>query len=103
MLDGENTKKSKEVEDLQARVADDEQRDEEARRESFGLKQKIVATEASKEQALKEVKAQIKSLLHSLYHAVVCNKWRGPPPWRNSSEETSQRWRPVGDIASDLP
>ena len=55
MLDSENTKKSKEVEDLQARVAEDEQRDEDARRESFGLKQKIVATEASKEQALKEV------------------------------------------------
>ena len=55
MLDGENTKRSKEVEDLQARVAEDEQREEEARRESFGLKQKIVATEASKEQALKEV------------------------------------------------
>lgn len=55
MLDSENCKKSKEVEDLQARVSEDEQRDEEARRESFGLKQKIVATVASKEQALKEV------------------------------------------------
>ena len=54
-LDGENTKKSKEVEELQARVAADEENEEEARRVSFGLKQKIVATEASKEQALKEV------------------------------------------------
>ena len=55
-LDGENTKKSKEVEELVARVAADEENEEEARRVSFGLKQKIVATEASKEQALKEVK-----------------------------------------------
>lgn len=54
-LDGENTKRSKEVEELQARVAADEENEEEARRVSFGLKQKIVATEASKEQALKEV------------------------------------------------
>merc|ERR1719376_1920590 len=43
-----------EVEDLQDRVSQDEEKEEEARRESFGLKQKIVATEASKEQALKE-------------------------------------------------
>ena len=56
MLDTENSKKSKEVEDLQDRVAQDEEKEEEARRESFGLKQKIVATEASKEQALKEVR-----------------------------------------------
>lgn len=55
MLDGENNKKSKELEDLQARVARDEEKEDEARKESFGLKQKIVATEASKEQALKEV------------------------------------------------
>ena len=63
MLDSENCKKSKEVEDLQARVSEDEQRDEEARRESFGLKQKIVATEASKEQALKEVVTRLRFYL----------------------------------------
>lgn len=55
MLDSENTKKSKEVAELQARVAVDEQREEETRRESFGLKQKIVESEASRESAKKEV------------------------------------------------
>ena len=54
-LDSEKTKKSKEVDDLQARVTADDQRDEASRREAFALKQKIVATEASREQALKEV------------------------------------------------
>lgn len=70
MLDGENNKKSKELEDLQARVARDEERDEEARKESFGLKQKIVATEASKEQALKEVRWPI-----SYLHGVIPHSW----------------------------
>lgn len=55
MLDSENTKKDKEVAELQARVALDEHREEESRRESFGLKQKIAETEASRESARKEV------------------------------------------------
>ena len=54
-LDCELNKKSKEVVDLQARVTADDHRDEVSRREAFALKQKIVATEASREQALKEV------------------------------------------------
>ena len=54
-LDCELNKKSKEVDDLQARVTADDHRDEISRREVFALKQKIVATEASREQALKEV------------------------------------------------
>lgn len=56
MLDSENSKKSKEVAELQARVALDEQREEETRRESFGLKQKIVESEAGRESARKEVR-----------------------------------------------
>ena len=55
MLDGENTKKAKELEDLQNRVISYEQKEEAARREAFGLKQKIVAIEASREQSQKEV------------------------------------------------
>ena len=54
-MDSEMTKKSKEIDDLNARVTADGHRDEVSRREAFGLKQKIVATEASREQALKEV------------------------------------------------
>ena len=41
MLDGEKTKLNSEVNDLQNRVARDEEREEEARKESFGLKQKV--------------------------------------------------------------
>lgn len=41
MLDGERNKLNSEVNDLQNRVARDEEREEESRRESFGLKQKV--------------------------------------------------------------
>lgn len=41
MLDGEKTKLNSEVNDLQNRVARDEEREEESRKESFGLKQKV--------------------------------------------------------------
>lgn len=63
MLDSENTKKSQEVAELQARVALDEQRDEESRRESFSLKQKIVESEATRESTRKEVRAWPANLL----------------------------------------
>ena len=41
MLDGERGKLSKEVTDLQVWVARDEEKEEECRRENFGLKQKV--------------------------------------------------------------
>ena len=41
MLDSERNKLGAEVTDLQARVAHDEQKEEESRRENFGLKQKV--------------------------------------------------------------
>lgn len=41
MLDGEKTKLNSEVNDLQNRVARDEEREEESRKESFGLKQRV--------------------------------------------------------------
>lgn len=63
MLDGENSKKSKEVAELQAWVALEEQREEESRRESFGLKQRIVESEASRESARKE--------LHNLHRKIL--------------------------------
>lgn len=43
MLDGEKTKLNSEVNDLQNRVARDEEREEESRKESFGLKQKVTS------------------------------------------------------------
>lgn len=54
-LDSENSKRSKEVGELQARVALEEQREEESRREAFGLRQKVVESEAGTEAARKEV------------------------------------------------
>ena len=41
MLDGEKTKLCTEVNELQTRVARDEEREEENRKENFGLKQKV--------------------------------------------------------------
>lgn len=41
MLDGERSKLGKEVNDLQARVAKDEEKEEEGRRHAFDLKQKV--------------------------------------------------------------
>ena len=41
MLDGERSKLGQEVNDLQSRVARDEEKEEEARKENFGLKQKV--------------------------------------------------------------
>lgn len=41
MLDGEKSKLCTEVNDLQTRVAKDEEREEENRKENFGLKQKV--------------------------------------------------------------
>lgn len=43
-LDGERNKLGKEVSDLQSRVARDEEKEEEARRTSFDLKQKVNLT-----------------------------------------------------------
>ena len=41
LLDSERNKLGAEVSDLQARVAHDEEKEEESRREKFGLKQKV--------------------------------------------------------------
>lgn len=41
MLDGERSKLGKEVTELQVRVARDEEKEEEARKTSFDLKQKV--------------------------------------------------------------
>lgn len=56
VLDSENSKKSKEVEELRARVAREEQHEEERHREAFGLRQKMVESEAGVEATRKEVR-----------------------------------------------
>ena len=48
----------------------------------------------------------IKSSLHSRYHAEACKEWRDPSPWvaprQNSCEETSQRWQTVSGTVSNV-
>ena len=50
--------------------------------------------------------SKIKSSLNSRYYAEACNEWQDYlpclAPGQHSFEETSQRWRAVGDTASDL-
>ncbi|EOB06438.1 Rootletin [Anas platyrhynchos] len=70
-LDSENSKKSRELEELQARVALEEQREEESRREAFGLRRKVVESEAGMEATRKE------SLMSPL---PCCSVPGGPPP-----------------------
>lgn len=59
-LDSENSKRSKEVGELQARVALEEQREEESRRQAFGLRQKVAESEADTEAARKEVRGSLR-------------------------------------------
>ena len=47
--------RSQELGELQARVAQEEQREEEARREAFTLRQRLLESEAGREAAIKEV------------------------------------------------
>ena len=54
MIDGESEKKSVEINELQKRIAVDETKEEEARREAYTLKQRIVETEATKNSLAKE-------------------------------------------------
>ena len=44
LLDSERNKLTNDVRELQDRVAHDEQKDEESRRENFALKQKVIDT-----------------------------------------------------------
>lgn len=54
-LEGEVSSRSQELGELQARVAQEEQREEEARREAFTLRQRLLESEAGREAAIKEV------------------------------------------------
>ena len=55
---------------------------------------------------IKKNSIKIKSSLYSPYYAEACNEWWGPSPRlsacsvQHSYEETSQRWRAVGDTTS---
>lgn len=55
ILEGENNRQKNELRELQARVCQEEQKEEKARREGFTLKQRVLECEAGREAALNEV------------------------------------------------
>lgn len=57
VLEGENSRQQQELRELQARVCQEEQKEEEARREAFTLKQRVLECEAGREAALNEVQS----------------------------------------------
>lgn len=57
VLDDEGVKRSRDLAEVQARLSLYEQREEEARRDGFSLKQKLLETESGREAARKEVSA----------------------------------------------
>lgn len=58
VLESDNNRKAVEIDDLQSRLVKCERDQETNRKESFALKQKIVATEGSRDQAVREVGTQ---------------------------------------------
>lgn len=70
LLDSEKEQRGREVAELQARVSLDEQREGDTRRESFGLKQRIMETEAVRDSARKEVGRG--EMNYSYLHLVCC-------------------------------
>lgn len=52
---GQCTQQGQELSDMQARLTQEEQREEEMRKEAFTLRQKVLESDAGKEAALKEV------------------------------------------------
>lgn len=55
VLEGENGRQKQELQELQARVCQEEQKEEEARLEAFTLKQRVLECDAGREAALNEV------------------------------------------------
>lgn len=54
-LGGESSQKDQEVADLQARIQQEEQKEQQSRRESLELRQRITESEAEREAARREV------------------------------------------------
>lgn len=55
LLEGENGRQKQELRELQARVCQEERKEEEARREAFALKQRVLECEAGRDAALNKV------------------------------------------------
>lgn len=55
-LEAECTQRSHELSEFQARLSQEEQKEEESRRDNFALKQRVLESDAGREAALKEVR-----------------------------------------------
>lgn len=54
-MEGQCTQQGQELSDMKSRLSQDEQREEEMRKETFTLRQRILESDAGREAALKEV------------------------------------------------
>lgn len=54
-LEGQCTQQGQELSDMQSRLSQEEQREEEMRKETFTLRQRVLECDAGREAALKEV------------------------------------------------
>lgn len=87
VLGGENGRQKQELRELQARLCQEEQKEEEARREAFTLKQRVLECDAGREAALNEVEG--------LREANI-------PPVRNTCRTHADTERPNGRTRSVL-
>lgn len=65
-LEAECTQRNQELSEFQARLAQEEQKEEESRRDNFALKQRVLESDAGREAALKEVRQAYTQTLHIL-------------------------------------
>lgn len=65
VLKGENVQLKQELQELQARLCQEEQKEEEARREAFTLKQRVLEGDADREAALNKVIEGLQDLVWS--------------------------------------
>ena len=56
VLEGEGRQQKEELQEVHGRLSQEEQKEEEARREAFTLRQRVVECEAGREAALQEVR-----------------------------------------------
>lgn len=62
LLEGENGRQKQELRQLQARVCQEERKEEEARREAFALKQRVLECDAGRDAALNKVEDGVQEL-----------------------------------------
>ena len=79
VLEGEGRQQKEELQEVHGRLSQEEQKEEEARREAFTLKQRVVECEAGREAALKEVSLRRWATLDRLWWALQALPWYSLP------------------------